>query len=129
MKKIPLFIALISIPLFACGRGDKSALKISDPKQPVEVGAGQEFSIILESNPTTGYHWDIVGNLDGNMVELVKNEYTSTSDPNLVGGGGVEVWTFKALKAGETQITLGYYPPSNDPVDPQQITTFTVTTK
>jgi inhibitor of cysteine peptidase len=129
MKKIPLLIALISISLAACGRNDKSALKISDPQQPIEVGAGEEFSIVLESNPTTGYHWDIVGDLDANTVEFVKNEYTSTSAPNLVGGGGMEVWTFKAVNAGETHITLGYYPPSNDPVDAQQTTTFVVTVK
>jgi predicted secreted protein len=129
MKKILLLIIFFSISLTACGRNAESELKISDPKQPIEVGAGQEFSIVLESNPTTGYHWDIVGDLDQNLVKLVKNEYTSTSDPNLVGGGGVDVWTFKAVNTGETQVTLGYYPPSNDPVDPQQTTIFTVIVK
>jgi inhibitor of cysteine peptidase len=129
MKKYLLLIALVSIFLTACGRNDKSALKISDPQQPIEADAGEEFSIVLESNPTTGYHWNIVGDLDTNMVEFVKNDYISTSDPNLVGGGGLEVWTFKAVNAGETHITLGYYPPSNDPVDPQQTTTFVVTVK
>jgi inhibitor of cysteine peptidase len=129
MRKTLVIITLVSISLFACGGNDKSTLKISDPQQPIVVGTGEEFNIVLESNPTTGYHWDIVGELDRNVVEFVKSEYTSTSDPNLVGGGGVEVWTFKAVSAGETQVTLGYYPPSNDPVDPQQTTTFTVTTK
>ena len=34
-----------------------------------------------------------------------------------------------AVNAGEAQVTLGYYPPSNNPVDPQQTTTFTVIVK
>lgn len=129
MKKILLLIILLSLSLAACGAKDKSALKISDPQQPIEVGAGQEFSIVLESNPTTGYHWGIVGDLDQNVVKFVKNEYTSTSAPNLVGGGGLDVWTFKTVNTGQVQVTLGYYPPSNDPVDPQQTTTFTVVVK
>jgi predicted secreted protein len=41
----------------------------------------------------------------------------------------VEIWVFKAVGPGETQITLGYYPPSNDPVDPQQTETFSVKVK
>jgi len=129
MKKILLLIALVSLSLAACGGNDQPSLKISDPQQPIQIGAGEEFSIVLEANPTTGYHWDIVGDLDQTVVEFVKNEYVSTSDPNLVGGGGLDVWTFKSVGAGETQVTLGYYPPSNDPVEPQQTTMFTVIVK
>jgi inhibitor of cysteine peptidase len=129
MKKNLLLVILVFISLAACGGDDKSALKISDPQQPIEVGAGEEFSIVLESNPTTGYHWAIVGELDSNVVGFVKNDYTSTSDPNQVGGGGLDVWSFKAASAGQAQITLGYYPPSNELVEPQQKVIFTVTVK
>ena len=129
MKKKLLLITLVIISLAACGGNKKSTLKVSDPQQPIEVGAGKEFSITLEANPTTGYHWVLVGELDKNAVEFVKKDYTSTSDPKLAGGGGLDVWTFKAVNAGETQVTLGYYPPSNDPVDPQQTRTFTVVIK
>jgi inhibitor of cysteine peptidase len=129
MRKISLLVILVLLSLAACSGNDKSALKISDPQLPIEVSAGQEFSIVLEANPTTGYHWAIVGELDLSVVKVVKNEYISTSAPNLVGGGGVEVWTFKAGNAGQAQITLGYYPPSNDPTEPQQKEVFTVTVK
>lgn len=129
MKKFLPLIILILTFLTACS-GKTPTLQVSDPQQPITVDAGKEFTIVLESNPTTGYHWEIVGELDAGTLEFVKNDYTSTSsDPNLVGGGGLDVWTFKAVSAGEAQVTLGYYPPSNDPVDPQQTTTFTVTVK
>jgi predicted secreted protein len=127
MKKI-LLIAILAITLFACG-GKASVLKVSDPQQPITVDSGKEFTIVLEANPTTGYHWDIVGELDQNVVVFVKSEYISTSDPNLVGGGGLDVWTFRAIRAGETNVTLGYYPPSNTAVEPQQTTTFIVIVK
>ncbi len=35
----------------------------------------------------------------------------------------------KSLEAAAAHITLGYYPPSNGPVEPQQTVTFTVTVK
>jgi len=128
MKKILLLILLVSIFLTACD-GETPAMNVTDPQQPITVGVGKEFTIILEANPTTGYHWEIMGELDQNVVKFVKTDYTSTSDPNLVGGGGLDIWTFKTVNAGETRVTLGYYPPSNDPVDPQQTTTFTVIVK
>ena len=128
MKKILLFVLVASVSLTACG-GSAPALQVNDPQLPIEVSTGREFTIILESNPTTGYQWAIVDELNRSVVEFVKTEYTSTSDPNLVGGGGLDVWTFKSVKTGETQITLGYYPPSNEPVDPYQTTTFTVVVK
>jgi inhibitor of cysteine peptidase len=128
MKRVLLVVLIFIFLLMSC-KGAASTLQVTNPQQPLEVDAGNEFTIILESNPTTGYHWDIMGELDSGMVEFVKSEYTSTSDPNLVGGGGLDIWTFEAINAGEIHITLGYYPPSNDPTDPQQTVTFAVIVK
>jgi len=41
------------------------------------------------------------------------------------GSGGVDVWTFRAVNAGDTTIVLGYYPPGND-TDPEETVTFSV---
>ena len=103
-------------------------LNISDPAKNLEATAGNEFKIIIDSNPTTGYHWEIMGELDEGVLEFISKEYRA-DEPMLTGSGGVDVFTFKALKAGKTLITLGYYPPSNDPVEPDQIVTFNVTVK
>ena len=128
MKRI-LFVTLVCAALFSACGGRAPALKVTDPQVPIEVKAGQEFNLVFEANPTIGYHWAVVGDLDQNVVEFVKNEYTSTSAPNLVGGGGLDVWTFKTVNPGGAQITLGYFPPSNEPVDPQQTMLFTVIVK
>lgn len=128
MKRI-LFIMLTVVLLLSACSGSKAELKPSDPNTTIQVEAGKEFTIVLESNPTTGYHWQIVGDLDGAVVEFVSQDYQSTSDPGLVGGGGLDIWTFKAVGAGEATITLGNYPPSNDPVDPAETQTFTVNVK
>ena len=126
MKKI-LTLLLLVVLLTACS---SKSLAPTDPKKTIDVRAGKEFKIVIESNPTTGYHWEIVkDSLDENLVQFVSNEYKSTSDPGLVGGGGVDIWTFKAVSSGEAKIALGYYPPSNTPTEPERTETFNVNIK
>jgi predicted secreted protein len=137
MKKIlVLSTCLALVALAACAPSTPTPLPlpppappVTDPTQSLATDAGQEFQIVIESNPTTGYHWEIEGNLDESIVQFVSNDYRSTSAPGLVGGGGVDMWTFKALKEGTTQITLGYHPPSNDPLPAERTVTFTVNVK
>lgn len=127
MKKLFFTLLTFTFILSAC-RADPSDLQITDPAQPISAVADEEFTIVLDSNPTTGYHWEFVTEPDASMVEFVSRDYVA-GQPVTTGSGGVDVWTFKAVAAGETQITLGYYPPSNDPVEPQQTVIFTVTIK
>jgi predicted secreted protein len=123
MKKIFACLLLAAL-LAACS---SKPTEPTDPASTIEAKVGQEFEIVIESNPTTGYHWEIVeDSLDENIVQFVTREYESTSDPGLLGGGGIDIWTFKALNAGEAKIMLGYYPPSNTPTDPERMETFTV---
>jgi predicted secreted protein len=123
MKPRLLFVTLIVLLLAAC------APKPTNPQAVIETSPGREFKVVIDSNPSTGYQWEIVGELDGKVVELVGKEYQSTSQPGLVGGGGIDIWTFKAVGPGETTITLGSYPPSNDATQPSQTETFTVRVK
>ena len=134
MKRILTFFT-IAMLLSACSLAGATEdptvvpqLNISDPAKILEASAGNEFKIIIDSNPTTGYHWEIIGEVDADVVEFVSRDFRG-DEPVAVGSGGVDVWVFKAVAAGETHITLGYYPPSNDPVEPQQTVTFTVTVK
>jgi predicted secreted protein len=132
MKKIPLILVIASFALAACSRGNTTnsptSFEISDPAKILSAAAGSEFKIVIESNQSTGYHWDLVDELDESAVQFVSNEFKG-GEPAMTGSGGVEVWTFKAVSPGETQITLGYYPPSNEPTKPQQTVTFTVKIK
>jgi predicted secreted protein len=123
MKKIISQFIVIAFLLAACG-----SLQVSDPAQPIETAPGKDFTIVLEANPTTGYHWELVETPDSAIVEFLSREYNA-DEPAAVGSGGLDVWTFRARAAGETSITLGYYPPSNDPVEPEQTVTFTVIVK
>lgn len=90
---------------------------LTDPAQPISVNTGEVFMIVVESNPSTGYHWEVVGDLSG--VELVSREYTA-AEPIIPGSGGVEVWTFKAMTAGDISVTLGNYPPGEGTANEQE---------
>ena len=73
------------------------------------VKAGDTFNIQLRSNPTTGYRWQLVEPFDKTRLEKVSNHYQADANPNrMVGVGGTETWTFKALKSGHAEIQLRY---------------------
>lgn len=50
MKKLLAFLFLATL-LAACG-----ASKEIGPEGMVETSVGKEFKVVLESNPSTGYH-------------------------------------------------------------------------
>lgn len=131
MKKLPLALFITAVALAACGgKATEPAvepLNISEPGKTIEVAAGDEFKIIIESNPSTGYHWDLVGALDESIVQYVSRDYRA-DEPVMPGSGGRDVWVFKAVAAGETTITLGYFPPGVDGPAVQEVM-FTVVVK
>lgn len=96
----------------------------SDPTQLIAVRADEIFELVLPSNPSTGYHWDIIPELDENIVQFVEQNYIS-GQPVIPGSGGVDVWSFRAVSAGDTTIVLGYYPPGNTN-DPEEVVTFSI---
>jgi predicted secreted protein len=81
----------------------------TDPGQTVNIGVNQEFIIALGSNQTTGYGWQ--ESHDQTMLELVKWNYEEATKEGVVGAGGIEYFRFRALKAGETEITMAYEQP------------------
>ena len=89
----------------------------TDPTQLITVQAGKTFDIVLPSNPSTGYRWKLVEDLDASLIALVGQDYLA-QQPVLAGSGGMDVWTFRTINTGETEIKLGYYSPSpNAPPD------------
>jgi inhibitor of cysteine peptidase len=129
MKKLIVLTVLLALTVSACGSKASPApsLAISDAGKTMEVNAGSEFKIVIESNPSTGYHWELPGSLDESLVQFVSKEYRAT-EPVMPGSGGRDVWTFKAVAPGQTTITLGNYPPGQGQAAAQEVT-FTIVVK
>ena len=107
MKKL-LVLAMTSILAVCLIAGcTSSEVKANiDPEKMITSSVDQKFVIAVDSNPTTGYDWE--ASYDDNMLSLVEEEYTTDKEPGLVGAGGTQYFTFKALNEGNTEITLTY---------------------
>jgi len=110
MKKLLPLLGLMGLVLATClvagcGAGVKT---YSDPEQTIEINAGSQFDIALESNPTTGYSWE--ASYDQDQLELVDQSYEpgENAQQGLVGAGGTDIFRFKALKSGQTQVMMSY---------------------
>jgi inhibitor of cysteine peptidase len=76
----------------------------------VEISVGESLVVTLASNATTGYSWSVIGISDDSVLQKSGNQYTAPQT-TLLGAGGQEVWTFKALKKGTTTMSMGYSRP------------------
>lgn len=112
------------IALLCLGFGWLLTAGAAEPK-PIDVTVGQEFTISLQSNPTTGYLWRFAKPPDEKLLKLVRTQYKAPQS-KLVGAGGIEVWTFKALAEGKTPLELNYQRPWEKSIPPAQSTNFVV---
>jgi len=110
-----LLLILTAIAVAACGDETEPA---SGPPQVVEVTAedagttvellpDDEVVVTLESNITTGFAWTLSRTPGAEVLELVDSTYVQP-ETDLVGAGGEEVWTFRAVGAGTTHLELSY---------------------
>jgi predicted secreted protein len=96
----------------------------TDPTQLITVQTGETFNIVLPANASTGYRWNLVSELDENIVEFLEQN-TLAEQPVVPGSGGMDVWTFRALNAGDTTVELGYYPPGSE-TQPEETVIFSI---
>ena len=96
----------------------------TDNTQRITVQAGETFELVVPSNPSTGYHWEIIPELDEAIVQFVSQDYIA-EQPVMPGSGGMDVWMFRAVNAGDATIVLGHYPPGSD-TDPDENVTFSI---
>ena len=104
-------IAAAMLVITACSKlpNDVSADASSSGKQ-IEITASGTLTVTLDSNATTGYSWELAGISDTGVLEKTDNKYEALTS-GLMGAGGKEVWTFKALKAGTTTLSMDYSQP------------------
>jgi len=79
--------------------------------EPMTAAQGQNFTITLRSNPSTGYHWE--PQFDSTTLSLTDSAFVSDPNPhNLVGVPGSQVFTFQGLTKGTTTITFNNVSPA-----------------
>ena len=106
----------------------KEASSKKSAPDKVEVAVGREFSVTLASNATTGYHWELAAPLDEAIVKLVGSTYQAPAT-GLIGAGGQEIWTFRAVGRGQTVIQLKYVRPWEKDAPPAETASYQVTVR
>ena len=108
-----IMAAVIGVALAAGSGAGTTTVYAEDSGSTIEMTVGGTLVITLESNPTTGFSWALVANSDETVVGEVDHEYVAdeTGETPMVGSGGVENWTFKALAKGESTISMEYSRP------------------
>ena len=80
----------------------------------IEVTEGEQFTVTLCSNPTTGFQWSESAQI-GNESVLKQEDHEfigpESKTPPPPGTPGQETWTFKGLKAGESTVYFEYSRP------------------
>ena len=112
MRTVVVMSFILIFALFSgCGTNGSSLTDADNGKQ-IAVRPGEILTLTLESNPTTGYSWQVM-ELDSAVLTQVSDpEYKQSSGAEgLVGAGGTETFRFKAVGSSETTLELGYTRP------------------
>jgi len=134
MKSKLIMVGLVIVAvllLFGCSGVARNITIVGDPSADgeVEVAAGGSVTLILESNPTTGFSWSEEAQISNpSVLEQVDHEYVAP-DSGMLGASGQEIWKFKALKEGTSTVYLEYSRPWEGGEKAELTYTLTVTVK
>jgi inhibitor of cysteine peptidase len=126
MRRLAGVLALPLLILTACGNDDAggAGTVYDQPGEQVTVEAGEQFTIELASNPSTGYTWQLA-QPPGDQVALVDQDYEPEGDPR-PGSSGFQRFVFEGMKVGTTELTFSYLRPWETGVPPTDTATFPV---
>jgi inhibitor of cysteine peptidase len=98
----------------------------NDDGSQVELEQGQILVVTLESNPTTGYRWEVAEIQESILEQMGEAEFkpSQTGEPPMTGAGGWEIFRFKAISAGQMTLQLVYRRSWEEGVEP--INTFSL---
>jgi inhibitor of cysteine peptidase len=79
------------------------------------IQTGGTIVLKLESNPSTGYSWEMNDpDPEASLLEQVGEPIFKSDNPDLAGAGGTMTFTFKAADPGNMTVSLAYMPPAAD---------------
>ncbi|MBE2227088.1 MAG: protease inhibitor I42 family protein [Ignavibacteria bacterium] len=93
----------------------------------IVASVGENFTISLESNQSTGYSWS-VGMVSDNAQVVVAGMDYDLPEGSKTGQGGAEVWHLKAVAPGSVKLMF-YYSRSWEKDAPAKTVTFNVSIK
>jgi inhibitor of cysteine peptidase len=119
-----LIIVFLIAAVISC-----SALELLPPDHgnAFSISQGEELTIRLPSNPTTGYLWEVLAN-DSTILKQ-KGGAVFVADANRIGAGGQTSFLFVPCGIGSTRLKLAYLRPWEKEALPIQVFEVVVTVK
>ena len=109
MKK--LFLFLLPFILMACDSFAELNLSEKDAGKPILAAVGDEISIGLNGNATTGYKWQF-SCIPSSAYKILEETYEENTHPRgMVGVGGRTFYKIKLLQPGDLVIEARYFRP------------------
>ena len=118
-----ILITLLGLLLLSGCSSVRYKLNAEDSGRTIELRQDECIQIKLDSNPTTGFAWEIEELDTEILAQPRESEYKS--DSALIGSGGVETFTFEAQIPGQTTLRMIYHQPWED-VEPLEVFELTV---
>lgn len=79
---------------------------------------GDTLQVVLKSNPSTGYQWEIAA-MDTTILKSIDKQYIPDKAPkHTTGSGGKSIFRFTGIKKGESNLRLIYDRPFEEGVAP-----------
>lgn len=116
LSTLGLMFILSALIFSGCGPAQEVKVDANANGTQVELQKAQTLVITLESNPTTGYSWEVVDLDDSILRQVGEPEFQPESEA--LGAPGVEILRFEAMKAGQAALKLVYRRPWEEGEEP-----------
>ncbi|MFO1315179.1 MAG: protease inhibitor I42 family protein [Burkholderiales bacterium] len=77
----------------------------------VTLVRGAEVKVILDANASTGFQWQLVGDVPSQLSPIGTRIYVARADPRLTGAGGSNVFRFRGERPGQATLQFEYRRP------------------
>lgn len=99
-RSLFILILILAVGLVGCGGSDG----LTPDGAEFNVPVGDNVTIRLDSNPSTGYSWKLATVPPEGVLELVDERFKP--DDGGDGAGGVQIFNFRAIGAGTTVVEV-----------------------
>lgn len=96
-----------------------SCNKEEEPLQKINIKVGDQFTLEMHANWSTGYSWDWENSPTISVVDTTGRIYIQ-SDPGSGGTPGVEKWTFIGKLVGEETLRFVYRKANYEDPEPSE---------
>ncbi|MFZ4703344.1 MAG: protease inhibitor I42 family protein [Candidatus Methylumidiphilus sp.] len=130
MKSIATLFLMVALSTACSANAKPLTANDTDTGRMIELRVGQRLLLNLGSNPTTGFSWVFDGKSNRILAQEDKPIYQADDKgKGLVGSGGIEHWTFRAIKKGTQTLRLDYRRPWEQVDEPANRVEFPVIVK